>query len=265
MTANLILYLLSFNFLFTSSCNNMDSNAQNTILVQTEAKIIAPKDTFTKAELIGDFDQSKHSDFVVIERKYSNKDNIYLRKEAYEAFLRMHHAAKKDGVSLIIVSATRNFNYQKKIWEDKWSGRVAVRNQNLAQTIKDDSLRARTILLYSSMPGTSRHHWGTDIDINNLNDAYFLSGQGKKEYDWLVKNAATYGFCQTYTKKGADRPDGYEEEKWHWSYTPISAPMLKAYQEKVTYQDIKGFLGAESAAKIEVIKNYVLGVNSECK
>lgn len=265
MTANLILYLLSFNFLFASSCKNTDTNANNAILVHSAPQNNTPKDTIPKAELIGDFDQSKHPDFVVIERKYANKDNIYLRKEAYEAFLRMHQAAKKEGISLIVVSATRNFNYQKKIWEDKWSGRVAVKGQDLSKNIKNDSLRARTILLYSSMPGTSRHHWGTDIDINNLNDDYFLSGQGKKEYDWLVKNAATYGFCQTYTKKGTDRPDGYEEEKWHWSYTPISSRLLKAYQETVTYKDIAGFLGAESAPQIEVIKNYVLGVNPACK
>ena len=60
-----------------------------------------------------------------------------------------------------------------------------------------DSLKAaKTILLYSSMPTTSRHHWGTDMDINSLENSYFASGQGLKEYTWLKKNAAKFGFCQ---------------------------------------------------------------------
>ncbi len=233
--------------------------------MRTEIQYEAPKDSISKDELLGNIEQSKHSDFVVIDRKYTTKDNIYLRKEAYESFVRMYDAAKKDGITLTIVSATRNFNYQKKIWEDKWTGKVLVKGQDLSKTITNDSLRARTILLYSSMPGTSRHHWGTDIDINDLNDAYFTTGKGKKEYDWLVKNAPSFGYCQTYTQKGKDRPDGYEEEKWHWSYMPIASKMLKAYQTQITDKDIQGFLGATSATKIQVVKNYVQGVNSACK
>lgn len=261
MTTNLIFYLLSFNFLLASACEP-SKNTQIQEVVQNNG---LPNDSISKDELLGKIDQSKHPDFVVIERKYTNKDNIYLRKEAYDAFLQMYEAAKKDGITLTIVSATRNFNYQKKIWEDKWSGQVLVQGKNLAQTIPNDSLRARTILLYSSMPGTSRHHWGTDIDLNDLNDAYFTNGYGKKVYDWLVKNAHRFGYCQTYTVKGKNRPEGYEEEKWHWSYTPIASKMLKVYSEQITDADIQGFLGASSASKIQVVKNYVQGVNPDCK
>ena len=49
------------------------------------------------------------------------------------------------------------------------------------------------------MPSTSRHHWGTDIDLNSLNNSYFSSGKGLKEYDWLTTNANHYGFYQVYT------------------------------------------------------------------
>jgi zinc D-Ala-D-Ala carboxypeptidase len=52
---------------------------------------------------------------------------------------------------------------------------------------------------YSSMPGTSRHHWGTDVDLYALDDIYFTYGDGKIVYDWLLANAANYGFCQPYT------------------------------------------------------------------
>ncbi|MFM9004881.1 MAG: D-alanyl-D-alanine carboxypeptidase family protein [Flavobacteriales bacterium] len=38
---------------------------------------------------------------------------------------------------------------------------------------------------FSSMPGTSRHHWGTDIDLNSVEPSYFLSGKGLLIYQWL--------------------------------------------------------------------------------
>jgi len=107
-------------------------------------------------------------------------------KEAYEAWKKMHAAAAKDGVNLIIISATRNFDYQKGIWERKWN--------DAKYKGKTDTETALNILKYSSMPGTSRHHWGTDVDFNSVTPSYFTSGNGKKVYTWLLKNAATYGF-----------------------------------------------------------------------
>ncbi len=114
------------------------------------------------------------------------------------------------------------------------------------------------------MPSTSRHHWGTDIDINNLENDYFEKGQGLKEYQWLVANAGQFGFCQVYSAMDEKRPDGYQEEKWHWSYLPISKKLTDAYAKKISDKDTEGFAGSESAAMIEVVKKYVLGINSDC-
>jgi D-alanyl-D-alanine carboxypeptidase len=55
------------------------------------------------------------------------------------------------------------------------------------------------IMNYSAMPQASRHHWGTDVDINSVEPEYFESGQGLKEYTWLQENAWKFGFCQPYT------------------------------------------------------------------
>ena len=65
------------------------------------------------------------------------------------------------------------------------------------------------------MPGTSRHHWGTDIDMTDMSVAFYNTRKGKKMYDWMSKNAAKFGFYQPFN---ANRKDGYQEEKWHWSY-----------------------------------------------
>lgn len=215
--------------------------------------------------LLGKFEPSTHADFQLIPKQYTSKENAYLRIDALASFIKMHEAAKKDGITLTIISATRNFKAQKGIWEAKWNGEKLVEGKNLAVDVKDSVERAKYILLYSSMPGTSRHHWGTDIDINALTDDYFLSGQGKNEYDWLVKNASTYGFCQPYSKKGTDRTTGYEEEKWHWSYYPVSSQLLRQYSEKITFEKIKGFKGSGTAKSLDVIKNWVQGISPVCK
>jgi LAS superfamily LD-carboxypeptidase LdcB len=170
----------------------------------------------------------------------------------------MWEAARKDGVTLTIVSATRTFDAQRKIWEDKWTGRRLVDGENLSE-LTDTVARARIILRYSSMPGTSRHHWGTDLDLNSLDNAYFDGPEGSRVYNWLLKHAAEYGFCQPYTSKSGGRT-GYEEERWHWSYMPLAGPLLAAYQSRVTPQDILGFMGSGTAEAVSALTDFVAGV-----
>ena len=116
------------------------------------------------------------------------------------------------------------------------------------------------------MPGTSRHHWGTDFDLNDLTNTYFDAGKGKAVHDWLKAHGADYGFCQVYSHKGGagERTSGYEEEKWHWSYLPVASWYLKQYPVDVGYDHITGFQGAEAAKGIDVIKTYVEAINPEC-
>lgn len=222
------------------------------------------KDTVSVAYLMGKFIPAKHQDFVQIAAKYSDKKEAYLRKETYEAFVKMAKAAEKDNIQLKILSATRNFDRQKKIWEDKWSGLTSVEDGTKATKIKDPTKRALKILLFSSMPGSSRHHWGTDLDLNYLSDDYFSNGQGKKIYKWLTENAATYGFCQPYSSKENGRT-GYNEEKWHWSYMPLSSAFTIAAKEKMSDDMIVGgFKGSEAAPSIGIVQNYMLGINPAC-
>lgn len=204
----------------------------------------------TKNFLLGKFTAKEYS-FVLIDRTYSNKD-IYLDPDVYDAFKKMHAAAQVDGVSLRILSAFRSNDSQKGIWNRKW--------QTFSGIGAD---KAKNILRYSSMPGTSRHHWGTDMDLNFLENSYFESGFGLVEYNWLVNNARNYGFCQPYTAKNGMR-SGYEQEKWHWSYQPKSSEYIKKYNQIISYSDISGFSGFEYADDILAIQNYVNGVNPDC-
>lgn len=222
-------------------------------------------DAFDANYLMGKFEPATHPDFVRIAPKYTTIPSAYLRNDAYEAFKKMYADAEKAGIQLTIISATRNFAAQKNIWEKKWTGKTLVNGANLAKTIADPTQRAIKILDYSSMPGTSRHHWGTDMDFVNLTNPYFAKGKGLKTYEWLLKNAHLYGFCQPYTAMNAARPTGYHEEKWHWSYQPISQKLTDIYPKTVQDDQITGFLGAETAKNITVIQHYVQGINQSCK
>jgi D-alanyl-D-alanine carboxypeptidase len=214
--------------------------------------------------LIGNVDPASDPAFARIPEKYLGGSRVWGHKDAVEAFVRMAEAADANGYELKIISAFRSFGDQKQIWEDKWTGKTLVERGKLPQTKPDPKARAIKILEFSSMPGTSRHHWGTDFDLNSLNNSYFKSGEGKRTYDWLTLHAAEYGFCQVYSAKGADRPNGYEEEKWHWSYMPVASWYLKQYPVDVGYERLTGFEGAAAAKDIDVIKNYVQGINPEC-
>jgi zinc D-Ala-D-Ala carboxypeptidase len=225
---------------------------------QPMPKTPMPPAWITRDYLMGKFQPTTHPDFVLLARTYTDgQQQYYLRREVADAFRQMYEAAAKSGVTLRIISATRPFEHQKRIWEAKWNGATLVGGKNLAKTLPDPTRRAKKILTYSSMPGTSRHHWGTDFDLNSLEPAYFKRGEGKKIYDWLTAHAAEFGFCQPYT---AHRATGYNEEKWHWSYSPTAQQLTEAYPQLLHNEDISGFLGAETAVNIDMVNNYVLAV-----
>jgi len=216
-------------------------------------------------QLTGRFDPASDPAFVKLDDRYTDADGDYLlRAETASAIARMIDAAKADGVEFRVRSATRNHARQTQIWEAKWRGdRTLSNGVNLGKSPElSDSAKARMILLYSSMPGTSRHHWGTDVDLNAFDNDYFSSGKGLAEHNWLKARASEFGFYQPYTAKSTGRK-GYEEERWHWSYKPLSQPLLRAYRAEVSPQEVSDFEGAQVAASVGAIPEYVLGINPD--
>lgn len=256
--------LILASLLLFANCRNASNEVQTVEPAAAEKEEPAPlgqsAPVIPVEYLTGKFDPATHPDFVAVDPAYASASGFHLHREAYEAFRRMHTAAQADGVALIILSATRNFERQRSIWDAKWTGQRKS-NGVFVHTIADPRERALEILKVSSMPGASRHHWGTDIDLNALNNDYFSEGVGEKVYDWLVANAADYGFCQPYT---AGRPTGYTEERWHWSYQPLAGPLTQAAANQLTDEQISGFLGDETAVSIGVVEKYILGINPAC-
>ena len=202
----------------------------------------------TKDFLLGKFNYRTSADFSRLEKQYADKP-VFLNSVVYAAFKEMHREAAKDGISLKVLSGTRNFEEQKYIWERKW--------ERLKELVPNEKVLA--ILEFSSMPATSRHHWGTDIDLNYLENHFFEEGEGKAVYEWLVRNAAKFGFYQVYTTQELGRT-GYKEEKWHWSYLPLASKFLDQYNQVIDYCEIDGFEGSDFAKEAFVISNYVNGI-----
>ena len=235
-------------------------------LVEPQEEVIRVDTSIHLELLMGKYSPESHPDFVEIPVTYANRKGHFLHKETWDAYQQMADSAARDSISLKIISSTRNFERQKTIWEAKWTGQRLVENgQNLAETTPAGTERALIILKYSSMPSTSRHHWGTDLDINALTNRYFESGNGLREYQWLTQHAASFGFCQPYTPKDSLRPEGYNEEKWHWSYKPLADQYTDQAEIRLKDSMITGFLGAETADSIGVVEKYVLGISQDCR
>jgi LAS superfamily LD-carboxypeptidase LdcB len=164
----------------------------------------------------------------------------------------MAAAARAEGINLHVVSAMRTWSHQRRIWNGKWNSARFMGFTGAA--------RAAEILRYSSMPGSSRHHWGTDVDLNALENEYFESGAGAAVYAWLLENAYTYGFVQVYGDMRNGRT-GYQEEKWHWSYWPLAEDFLSCYLELCPEEAFAGFEGASYSDSLCIIDRYVQGID----
>lgn len=162
-----------------------------------------------------------------------------LHPEAARAFLALRAAAALDGLDLTPASSFRDFDRQLTIWNDKFQGRRPLlgrdgRALNPAGMSETDIVRA--VLHWSALPGASRHHWGTEIDVIDrkalLNGQmaelvpaeYAADGVFAKLGQWLARHAEGYGFFRPYDH---DR-GGVQPEPWHLSFAPVAGAALPA-------------------------------------
>lgn len=192
--------------------------------------------------------------------------DINLVKEAHDAFIEMKRAAYTGGIDLKIVSSYRSFDRQQVIFERKF---INYTDKGMAPL---DAISK--IIEYSTLPGTSRHHWGTDIDVIDgykkvdgdvLVPEKYGEGQPFADFKkWMDENSEKFGFFLVYTDN--PRRKGIKYEPWHFSYAPISIPMLEAVRGKNFMQLYRkeSFVGSEyftSGFLRTYIIDYILDIN----
>jgi LAS superfamily LD-carboxypeptidase LdcB len=176
-----------------------------------------------------------------------------LHPEALEAFFKLHSKAQAEGFDLSIVSGFRSFEDQKSIWQAKARGKKILRNSdgeklNYDELTREDVLES--ILRWSAIPGASRHHWGSEIDIIDANaltpgqkveltpDEVASDGPFGPLHDWLdgeINNQMADGFFRPYEKDLG----GVAPERWHLSYRPLSESYLENYSLNVFIENLK--------------------------
>jgi LAS superfamily LD-carboxypeptidase LdcB len=163
-----------------------------------------------------------------------------LHREVAGPFLELRAAAAGVGIDLVPVSSFRDFQRQRLIWNGKCRGERELLDrdgQRLDPAALDQEGLVSAILLWSALPGASRHHWGTDMDVIDaaavhaggaarLEPAeYAPGGSFSRLNDWLAEYAAQYGFYRPYA---VDR-GGVHPEPWHLSFAPLAQQAMAAF------------------------------------
>ncbi len=181
-----------------------------------------------------------------------------LHHETVVALQSMREAAAGAGIDLVPASAFRDFTRQRTIWNEKFEGRRPVED---AEGRPVDPLgvspgaRVDLLLTWTALPGASRHHWGSDLDL--IDRAALPSGYRPRlhpeEYaeggifgrlsGWLEEHAWTHGFFRPY-RSGCG---GVRPEPWHYSHAAVAAPALSALTVDLLSEALEGsgLLGLE--------------------
>ena len=163
-----------------------------------------------------------------------NEPGHRLHPEAKAAFMAMQAAAAAAGFHLAPASSYRDFGRQLAIWNSKFDGQRPVldaESQPLDALSLAPEQRINAILHWSALPGTSRHHWGSDLDVYDPKLLpkgatlalepweYQAGGYFYPLSLWLTANMERFGFYLPF----AASDGGVAIEPWHLSYRPLAA------------------------------------------
>ena len=152
----------------------------------------------------------------------------------------LSEAARANGFELRLESAYRSFDKQLSIWNRKARGELpllSVAGVPMDRP-KDEEELMYAILTWSALPGASRHHLGTDIDVVDgaaCPDGYEVQltpaeceGMFAKFHAFLTERMVAdkaFGFSRVFIPgRGKIRPEG-----WHIAHLPTSRKRLEHF------------------------------------
>lgn len=173
----------------------------------------------------------------------------FLQAQAMKAFQGLQQSAVKNGFNLQPASSFRDFARQQLIWNGKFNGERKVHDDvgnALDLSRLDDWQKSQAILRWSALPGASRHHWGTEIDI--FDPDLLPQGQSLQLEPWeyekggyffelsefLTENLPHFDFSLPFIQMPAEKKIG--REPWHISYMPLAEKAKQLFSAEVLLQ-----------------------------
>ena len=142
-----------------------------------------------------------------------------IQKDTYAEFNNLLTDARTDGVHFSLLSGYRSYRTQKEIYDDY----VSKYGKEAAD---------KTV----SRPGYSEHQTGYALDLNNADESFGNTAEGK----WLAANCAKYGFIIRYPK-GKESVTGRAYQPWHIRYVgPELATKLYNNGKWITLEEYFG-------------------------
>ncbi|MCY4045208.1 MAG: M15 family metallopeptidase [Cellvibrionales bacterium] len=162
-----------------------------------------------------------------------------LTPQTLSAFKQLKSAAANAGFNLALISAYRGYDRQRIIWEGKLDGTRKVHDDNgvtIDLSHLGDEEKIAAIIRFSAIPGLSRHHLGTDIDIFDANvmskNQVMLEpfevetgGPFAPMHEWLdeqIEQGQACGFVRPF-KEGSVT---IAPERWHLSFQAEADALL---------------------------------------
>lgn len=179
--------------------------------------------------------------------------NIWLHGEVLEAVGLLQKNAAQAGFNLSMASGFRSFERQLAIWNAKAAGEKAVfdkHGQRIDHRTFNDEALMWAILRWSALPGTSRHHWGTDMDVWDSAavaadyrlqlspEEYTGDGPFEPLMKWLEEQIAN-GATDFYRPYCIDL-GGVMPEPWHLSYQPVARQFSEQLNADIVAELIEG-------------------------
>ena len=207
----------------------------------------------------------------------NKKKCVFIHTKVIPMYQKLKFFAKSSGIELRIISAYRSFDIQLTIWNQKLSGSRPVLD-DLSRPVDISKMdawqRIRSVLRWTALPGTSRHHWGTDFDIYDasaipksysvklISSEYSSGGVFNRLDAWLdAKDIASDDIRAKFFRPYKKDRGGIAPEPWHLSCKPIADIYYKKIDIGLLKQQISNseIIERETILKRleEIVETYV--------
>jgi D-alanyl-D-alanine carboxypeptidase len=153
-----------------------------------------------------------------------NREGMTMRTAAAESLSDMAAAARAEGITLLVSSAYRSYEYQDQVYN-----RI-VREMGTEAADRE-----------SARPGHSQHQTGLVVDFGSIDDSFAQTAAGR----WMTANASRFGWSLSYPN-GYEAVTGYRWESWHYRYVGVPlADFIDRYFDGIQQYALRFFYVCE--------------------